>query len=84
MSLRNTKVREEMWGVKVTVAIGTLGAVIPKLGEWIQQIPGTTSEISVQKRAILGAAKILRRTLRPLVEDIYLCSCDELATLGAP
>uniref|UniRef100_A0A3P9CNU3 GOLD domain-containing protein n=1 Tax=Maylandia zebra TaxID=106582 RepID=A0A3P9CNU3_9CICH len=38
-----------MWRVKVTVVpvvIGALGAVTPKLGEWLQQIPGTTSEIS--------------------------------------
>uniref|UniRef100_A0A3Q0S451 Immunoglobulin V-set domain-containing protein n=1 Tax=Amphilophus citrinellus TaxID=61819 RepID=A0A3Q0S451_AMPCI len=57
---------ERMWKVKVTVVpvvIGTLGAVTPKLGERLQQIPGTTSEISVQKSAILGTAKILRRTL---------------------
>ncbi|CAI5656802.1 unnamed protein product [Oreochromis niloticus] len=58
---------ERMWRVKVTVVpvvIGALGAVTPKLGEWLQQIPGTTSEISVQKSAVLGTAKILRRTLK--------------------
>ncbi|KAL4000544.1 hypothetical protein ACER0C_008315 [Sarotherodon galilaeus] len=49
-----------MWRVKITVVpvvIGALGAVTPKLGEWLQQIPGTTSEISVQKSAVLGRAK---------------------------
>ena len=58
---------ERMWGVKATVVpvvIGALGAVTHKLGEWLQQIPGTTSEVSVQKSAVLGTAKILRRTLK--------------------
>ena len=48
----------------VPVVIGALGAVTPKLEEWLQQIPGTTSELSVQKSAVLGTAKILRRTLK--------------------
>ena len=48
----------------VPVVIGALGAVTPKLREWLQQIPGRTSEISVQKSALLGTAKILRRTLK--------------------
>ena len=48
----------------VPVVIGALGAVTPKLEEWLQQIPGTTSELSVQKSAVLKTAKILRRTLK--------------------
>ena len=48
----------------VPVVIGALGAVTPKLEEWLQQIPGTTSELSVQKSAVLGTAKILCRTLK--------------------
>ena len=58
---------EKMWGVKakvVPVVIGALVAVTPKLGEWLQQIPGRTSEISVQKSGILGTAKIMHRTLK--------------------
>ena len=58
---------EKMWGVKATVVpvvIGALGAVTHKLGEWLQQIPGTTSEVSVQKSTVLGTAKILHRTLK--------------------
>lgn len=47
----------------VAVGIGALSAVTPKLGEWLLQIPGTTSEISVQKRPVLGTAKLLCRTL---------------------
>ena len=49
---------------KVPVVIGAPGAVTPKLEEWLQQIPGTTSELSVQKSAVLGTAKILHRTLK--------------------
>ena len=48
----------------VPVVIGALGGVIPKLGEWLQQIPGTTSELFVQKSAVPGTAKILRRNLK--------------------
>ncbi|KAF7643158.1 hypothetical protein LDENG_00244290 [Lucifuga dentata] len=62
---------ERTWKVKskvVPVVIGALGAVTPKLGEWLQEIPGTTSEVSVQKSAVLGTAKILQnpQTPRPL------------------
>ena len=56
-----------MWGVKaslVSVVIGEPGPVIPKLGERLQQIPGITLDITVQKRAIPGITKILHRTLR--------------------
>ena len=58
---------EKAWKVKtsvVPVVIGALGAVTPKLEEWLQQIPGKTSDIWVQKSAVLGTAKILRRTLK--------------------
>lgn len=47
----------------VPALIGALGAVTPKLREWLQQIPGTKSELSVQ-RSKVGAAKILCRTLK--------------------
>ncbi|KAK7930440.1 hypothetical protein WMY93_006835 [Mugilogobius chulae] len=58
---------EKAWKVKATVVpvvIGALGAVTPKLDEWLQHIPGSTSDISVQKSAVLGTARILRRTLK--------------------
>ena len=58
---------EKMWELKATVipmVIGALKAVNPNLVEWFQQIPGTTSEISVQMSTVLGTAKILRRTLK--------------------
>lgn len=54
----------KMWKVKATVVpvvMGALSAVTPT--EWLQQLLGTTSEISVQKSTILGTAKILCRTL---------------------
>ena len=58
---------ERMWKVKakvVPVLIGGLGAVTPKLEERLQQIPRTTSELCVQKSAVPGTAKILRRSLK--------------------
>ena len=57
---------EKMWELKaavVSVIIKAVGAVTPKLGERVQHILETTSEISVQKSTVLGTAKILRRTL---------------------
>ena len=39
---------ERMWKVKakvVPVVIGSLGTVTPKLEKWLQQIPGTTTEL---------------------------------------
>ena len=36
----------------------------PKLDWWLQQILGTTSEVSVQKSPIKGKAMILCRTFR--------------------
>ena len=56
---------ERMWKVNfkvVPVVLEALGAVTPKLEEWLQQIPGT-SELSVQKSAVLETAKVLGRTL---------------------
>lgn len=35
-----------------------LGAETPKLGEWLQQISGTTSELSVQKSAECRTLKL--------------------------
>ena len=58
---------ERMRGVKasaVPVVRGALGVITPKLVEKLQQIPGTTSEIFVQKSTIPGPAEILRRSLR--------------------
>lgn len=57
--------REEagrIWKVTVTVVptgIGKLGAVTPKVEEWLQHIPRTASEISV-----LGSAEIEHRIFK--------------------
>ena len=43
---------EQIWKVKcnvIPVVIGVTGVVTLKLGEWFKQIPGRTSEASVQK-----------------------------------
>ena len=53
-----------MKAVVVPIVTGALGAVTPKLEWWLQQIPGTTTEISVQKSTLLGTAKILGQALR--------------------
>lgn len=42
-----------MWRVKfkvVSMVIGALGAVTPKVGKQLHQIPGTITEVSVQKK----------------------------------
>ena len=47
---------ERTWKVKakvVPVVTGALGAVTHKMEEWLQQIAGTTSDLSVQKSAVL-------------------------------
>lgn len=58
---------EQKWKVKskvVLVVAGALGAMTPKLAESLQQIPGKTTKVSVQKSAVFGTAKILRSTLK--------------------
>lgn len=56
-----------LWNLNATwvpVVIRALGAVIPKLGKRVQQIPGKTSDIYIQKCAVLATAKILCMTLK--------------------
>ena len=58
---------ERLWEVKITViptVIRALGAMRATLTSWLAQIPGHISESDLQKNALLGAAKILRRLLR--------------------
>ena len=58
---------ERSWKVMakvVPVVIGALRAETPKLKKWLQQIPETTTELSVQESAVLGTTKILCRTLK--------------------
>lgn len=49
---------------KLTLTLIPMVIGAPELEEWFQQISGSTTEISVQKSAVLGTAEILRRTLR--------------------
>ncbi len=43
---------------EITAVIGEVGTVTLKLAKRLQQIPGTTSKVSVKKRAGLGTAGI--------------------------
>ncbi|KAF7650224.1 hypothetical protein LDENG_00129190, partial [Lucifuga dentata] len=59
---------ERTWKVKskvVPVVTGALRAVTPKLGEWLQGIPGTTFEVSVQKSAVLEQLRYCRTLKLP-------------------
>ena len=70
---------ERMWEVKasvVPVVIGALGAVTPKLGEWLKQISEITLETTVQRSKIVGKAKVLCRTLRLLHTENYRLTYD--------
>ena len=58
---------ERLWDVKIRVipiVVGALGAIADRLPSWLAQIPGTINEVKLQKSALLGTAKILRRVLR--------------------
>lgn len=48
--------------MKVKVIVRAQGIVTPQLEKWLQQTPGTISGIPIQKRALLGLAKILSIT----------------------
>ena len=58
---------ERLWDVKIRVipvVVGALGAMADRLPSWLAQIPGTINEVELQKSALLGTAKILRRVSR--------------------
>ena len=58
---------EQLWKVKIImipVVVGALGAIADSLPGWLAQIPGTISEVELQKSALLGMAQVLRRVLR--------------------
>ena len=48
----------------IPVVVGALGAIANRLPGWVAQIPGTISEVELQKSALLGTAQVLRRVLR--------------------
>lgn len=56
-----------MWKEKtkmISVLVGAFGTGVPKRGEWLQQIPESTSEFSAQKSAVRETVKILHRTIK--------------------
>ena len=58
---------EQLWKLKIMVipvVVGALGAITARLLGWLAQIPGTISEVELQKSALLGTAQVLRRVLR--------------------
>ena len=53
---------EQLWKVKIMVipvVVGALGAIANRLPGWLAQIPGTISEVQLQKSALLGTAQVL-------------------------
>ena len=54
---------EDVEGEGQSGSSGDRSTRTPKLEEWLQHIP-ETSELSAQKSAVLGTAKIVRRTLQ--------------------
>ena len=59
---------EQLWKVKIMVipVVGALGAIPDRLPGWLAQIPGTISEVELQKSAFLGTVQVLRRALKLL------------------
>ena len=58
---------EQLWKVKIMVipvVVGALGVIADRLPGWLAQIPGTISEVELQKSALLGTAQVLQRVLR--------------------
>ena len=58
---------EKCWKVKTTVipiVIGALGAITPAHQSWAAQLPAAPESYQLQKCALLGTAKILRRVLK--------------------
>ena len=69
--LRNTKIRrgrlENPWGIRrvevVPVVVGALGAVSKRLDTWLDNLGITINTAFLQKKALLGTARILRKVL---------------------
>ena len=56
-----------LWKVKtkvIPVVVGALGALTSTHEQWLSEIPGEQDSNIIQKSALLGTAKILRRTLK--------------------
>ena len=69
--LRNTKIWrgrwENPWGIRlvevVPVVVGALGAVSKRLDTWLDKLGITIKTGFLQKKALLGTARILRKAL---------------------
>ena len=58
---------EQLWKIKIVVipvVVGALGAIADGLPGWPAQIPGTISEVELQKSVLLGTVQVLRGVLR--------------------
>ena len=55
---------EQLWKVKIIVIPVVVGAIADKLPDWLAQIPGTISEVELQKSALLGTVQVHQRVLR--------------------
>ncbi|XP_067945436.1 uncharacterized protein [Watersipora subatra] len=58
---------EKYWDVRTTVipvVIGALGAITPAHKMWLAQIPTAINSSEVQKCALMGTTKVLRRVLK--------------------
>jgi hypothetical protein len=56
-----------IWKVEtkvVPVVVGALGALTSAHEQWLKEVPGQHTSTLIQKSALLGTAKILRRTLK--------------------
>ena len=60
--------RREMWSIKtsvVPIVLGALGTVTNNLGKHLKTIGFTATVELLQKAALLGTARILRKVLEP-------------------
>ena len=58
---------QKIWNVKVKIiplVVGSLGAIPKQFGNRLKQIGITAGTTQVQKRVLLGTARILRKVLK--------------------
>ena len=48
----------------IPVVVGALDAIAARLPGWLAQIPGTISEVELQKSTLLETAQVLRCVLK--------------------
>lgn len=67
---RKDHLKSEFWWVIKTHS--ALGAVTPKLEQWLQQIPGSTSEVSVKNSTVLGITKTVQNLQDPGLNNVQI------------